>query len=60
MLGFIILPCPKWSIRLYLPKVGVIELLLGPLVALGPLGIIMEPPIPVTRVWGTQIEAYCN
>ena len=30
-----------------------------PLVTLGPLGI-MGPPIPITRVWGIEIEANCN
>ena len=59
MLGFIILPCPNCSMRLYLPKLEFIQLLLGPLVPLGPLGI-MGPPILVTRVWGTYIEVKYN
>ena len=54
MLGFIILPCPNWSTRLYFPNLGVIYLLLGPLVPLGPLGL-MGPHVPVTRVWETTI-----
>ena len=59
MLEFIILPCPNCSMRLYLPNLEFIQLLLGPLVPLGPLGL-MGTHVPVTSVWGTQIEANYN
>ena len=49
----IILPCPNWSILLNL---GVILVIIESPVSLGPLGL-MGPHVPVTRVWGTQIEA---
>ena len=61
VLGFIILPCPNQSIRVYFPNLGVIQLLLGPLVPLGTLGL-MGPHVPVTKVWGTLLEVsstYC-
>ena len=53
VLGFIILPCPNWFIGLYFPNLGFIYLLLGPLGLMG-------PHVPVTRVWGTPIEANLN
>ena len=52
----IILPCPNWSILLNL---GVFLVIIESLVPLGPLGL-MGPHVPVTRVWGTLIEANCH
>ena len=52
-------PLSKLSIRLYFPSLGVIKLLLGALVPLGPLGL-MGSHVPVTRVGGTLIEANWN
>ena len=49
----IIIPCPNWSI---LPNLGVFLVIIESLVQLGPLGL-MRLHIPVTRVWGTPIEA---
>ena len=43
------------SIRLYFPNLGTLIKYLGPLVQLGPLGL-MGPHVPVTRVWGTLLE----
>ena len=50
------IPLSKLFIRLYLPKLGVNQLLLGPLVPLGTL-VLMGPHVLVTRVWGTPIES---
>ena len=49
----IILTCPIWSI---MPNLGVFLVIIESLVPLGPLGL-MGPFVPVTRVWGTLIEA---
>ena len=49
-------PLTKLSIRLFYPNLGLLFNYLGPLVPLGPLGI-MGPHVPATRVWGTPIEA---
>ena len=47
------------SIRLIYPNLGTLINYLGPLVQLGPLGL-MGPHGPVTRVWGTLLEANCH
>ena len=52
----IILPCPNWSI---MPKLGVFLVIIESLVPLGPHGLI-GPYVPVTRVWGTLVEANCH
>ena len=52
-------PLSKLSIRLCFPNLGVILLLLGPVVPLGPLGL-MGPHVPVIRVEGTLIEDNWN
>ena len=49
-------PLTKLSIRLFYPNLGVLFNYLRPLVPLGPLGL-MRTHVPVTRVWGTLIEA---
>ena len=46
----IILTCPIWSI---MPKIRVFSIIIESLVSLG-------PHVPVTRVWGTLIEANCH
>ena len=43
------------SIRLYFPNLGTLIHYLGPLVPLGPLGL-MGPPRSVTIVWGTFLD----
>ena len=52
-------PLTKLSIRLFSPNLGVLSNYLGPLVPLGPRGL-MGPHLPVTRLWGTSIEANCH
>ena len=49
-------PLTKLSTRLFYPNLGVLFNSLGPLVPLGPLGL-MGPHVLVTRVWVTPIEA---
>ena len=43
------------SIRLIFPNLGTLINYLGPLVQLGPLGL-MGPHVLVTGVWGTLVE----
>ena len=42
-------PLTKLSIRFFYPNLGVLFNYLGPLVSLGPLGL-MGPHVPITRV----------
>ena len=48
-------PLTILSIRLMFPNLGTLINYLGPLVQLGPLGL-MGPHVLVTRVWGTLME----
>ena len=52
-------PLKILSIVLYFPNLGTLTHYLGPLVPLGPLGL-MGPPRSVTRVWGTLPEVNCH
>ena len=53
LVGIIIPHCSNWSI---MPKLGVFLVIIESLVPLVPHGLI-GTHVPVTRVWGTLIEA---